>query len=195
MESKNITQYVDFEVTKKKFNKEINEFKDLEDSYNVRGVFLIEIKEFILQLLFSATHVKPSPILFSVELDYSNWDFEPPSLKLINPFTKAVLRSNEVGIQFLQWSEEAHDAQPLLVGHDVPFLCIPGIREYHRHLHHTGDSWMLYRTKGEGKLTDIIEKIIKHSVIPLAGYLVNVNGHSVVFSQFPLVSNKTKAPR
>jgi putative metal binding uncharacterized protein len=187
-------QYVDIEVTKNKFNNEINEFTALEKNYNERGVFLVEIQGFTLRLLFTAPQIKPSPVLFSVELDYSNWDFEPPALRVINPFTKAVLRNNEVGVQFLQWNNEAQDAQSLLVGHDIPFLCIPGIREYHQHFHHSGDSWMLYRTRGEGKLTDIIEKIIKHATLPLVGYLVNVNGHSIVFHKFPLVSDKTKAP-
>lgn len=156
---------------------------------------LIEDKEFRLRFLFSVPSLIPSPIAFAVELDYSNWDFEPPSLKLINPFTKEALKSNEVGIQFLQWNSEAGKPQPLLVGHEIPFLCIPGIREYHKHQHHSGDSWLLYRTNGEGKLADIIEKIIKHSISIIAGYLVNVNGHPVVFYKLPLAPNLHKIPK
>lgn len=195
MGNRGASQYVDVEVTRKKFEKELQEFKELEAEYNKRGVFCIESHDFLIQLLFSVPHLKPSPIAFAVELDYSNWDFEPPSLKLIDPFTKAVLRSNEISIQFLQWNNESGSPQPLLVGLEIPFLCVPGIREYHQHQHHSGDSWMLYRTKGEGKLVDVIEKLIKHSISLILGYLVNVNGHVIVFNTLQLMSDITKIPR
>ena len=195
MESRKAFQYVDKEVTRNKFEKELREFQELEDEYNKRGVFCIEIKDFLLRLLFSIPQIKPSPIAFAVELDYSNWDFEPPSLKLIDPFTKTALKSNEIGIQFLQWNNESGGPQPLMVGHEIPFFCIPGIREYHQHQHHSGDSWMLYRTKGEGKLVDIIEKLIKHSISLILGYLVNVNGHTIVFHSLQLVPDLAKIPR
>lgn len=176
MESKEGIQYVDIEVTRKKFKKELDEFRELELEYRKRGVFLIEISDFKLRLLFSIPSLVPSPIAFSVELDYTNWDFEPPSLVLINPFTGIPLKGNEVGIQFLQWNNEAGIPQPLLVVADnIPFLCIPGVREYHNHQHHSGDSWFLYRTKGEGKVCDLIEKLIKHSIALINGFSLQLN--------------------
>ena len=175
MESKENKQYVDIEVTSRKFKKELEEFKELEHEYRKRGVFLIENIDFKLRFLFSIPSLIPSPIAFSVELDYTNWDFEPPSLVLLNPFTGIPLKSNEVGIQFLQWNNVAGKPQPLLVGHDIPFICIPGVREYHNHQHHSGDSWFLYRTKGEGKLCDLIEKLIKHSIALINGFSIQLN--------------------
>lgn len=175
MESKENIQYTDIEVTRKKFNKELEEFKELELEYRKRGVFLIENSDFKLRFLFSIPSLVPSPIVFSVDLDYTNWDFEPPSLVLINPFTGIPFKADEVGIQFLQWNNEIGKPQPLLVGHDIPFLCIPGVREYHNHQHHSGDSWFLYRTKGEGKLCDLIEKLIKHSIALINGFSFQLN--------------------
>lgn len=195
MENREILQYVDIEVTRRKFKKEIDEFKELETEYNKRGVFLIENKDFKLRFLFSVPNLNPSPIAFAVELDYSNWDFEPPSLKLISPFTKMVLKANEVGIQFLQWNNESGQPQPLLVGTEIPFLCIPGIREYHKHQHHSGDSWFLYRTKGEGKLCDIIEKLIKHSVALINGYSIKINEFVVATAKMPLNYDIQKIPK
>jgi len=192
VESKENIQYVDIEVTRKKFKKELEEFNELELEYRKRGVFLIENSEFKLRFLFSIPSLKPSPIAFSVELDYTNWDSEPPSLILTNPFTGKPLKSNEVGIQFWQWNNDTGQPQPILVGHDIPFLCIPGVREYHNHQHHSGDSWFLYRTEGEGKLCDIIEKLIKHSISLAAGYLINVNNHPVVFFKLPLASDPSR---
>lgn len=175
MESKGNIQYVDIEVTRKKFKRELDEFKELELEYRKRGVFLIENNNFKLRFLFSIPGLIPSPIAFSVELDYTNWDFEPPSLVLINPFTGIPLKGNEVGIQFLQWNNEAGKPQPLLVGHEIPFFCIPGVREYHNHQHHSGDSWLLYRNNGEGKLCDLVEKLIKHSIALINGFSFQIN--------------------
>lgn len=195
MENKENIQYVDVEVTRKKFKKELEEFKELELEYRKRGVFLIENSEFKLRFLFSIPILIPSPIAFSVELDYTNWDFEPPSLILTNPFTGKALKSNEVGIQFLQWNNEAGKPQPLLVGLDIPFLCIPGIREYHNHQHHSGDSWFLYRNMGEGKLCDLIEKLIKHSVALINGYSVKINEYMILIPNIPINYDSQKIPR
>jgi len=186
VENKKAIQYVDIEVTNKKFKQEIQEFKELEDEYRKRGVLCTDIDNCIIRLIFSIPHIKPSPIVFAVELDYSNWDVEPPSVMFIDPFTKAVLKGNEVGLQFFQWNNKISKPQPLLVGNDIPFLCIPGIREYHEHPHHSGDQWMRHRTRGEGKLADIIEKLIKHSISLISGYLVNVNGNPIVFNNMPI---------
>lgn len=185
-------QYVDIEVTKIKFAKEVEEFKELEYEYRKRGVFCTEINDFAITFLFIAPTLKPPPIAFAVVLDYTNWDCEPPSVMLVDPFTGRKLLANEVGIQFLQWNIDTNQPQPLLVGHEIPFFCIPGIREYHNHAHHSGDSWMLYRTRGEGKLLDIIEKLIKHSISILGGYMVNIN---VGFTSTILAPDLNKIPR
>ena len=40
-----------------------------------------------------------------------------------------------------------------------PFFCIPGIRQYHDHPQHSGDSWLLHRAAGEGTLATICDRI------------------------------------
>lgn len=50
---------------------------------------------------------------------------------------------------------------------DAPFLCMPGIREYHDNPAHSGDSWLLHRRSGEGSLAFIVDKIIKYGTGPI----------------------------
>lgn len=50
---------------------------------------------------------------------------------------------------------------------EVPFICLPGIREYHDNPAHTGDSWLLHRGRGEGTLHFILEQLYKYGVRPL----------------------------
>jgi hypothetical protein len=52
-------------------------------------------------------------------------------------------------VPILHEATAPHIAQPIVVdNHPVtkrPFLCVKGIREYHEHPQHDGDSWCLYR--------------------------------------------------
>jgi hypothetical protein len=57
---------------------------------------------------------------------------------------------------------------------EVPFLCIAGVREYHEHPGHSGDSWELHRSTGAGRLVRLLEVIHKYGVDPLRGYSVNL---------------------
>lgn len=67
--------------------------------------------------------------------------------------------------------------QPLLQAHapeDIPFLCLPGIREYHAHPGHSGDPWELHRTSGAGSLARLIDVVRTYAVEPIAGWNVNL---------------------
>jgi hypothetical protein len=68
-------------------------------------------------------------------------------------------------------------AQPLMQAHDgeeVPFLCLAGVREYHDHPGHSGDSWELHRASGAGRLVRLLEVIHRYGVDPIRGYAVNL---------------------
>lgn len=53
---------------------------------------------------------------------------------------------------------------------DYPFICLPGVREYHDNPAHTGDSWLLHRGSGEGSLAFILEKIWVYGVDPISTF-------------------------
>jgi len=184
-------QYVDPEVTKIKFEKEILEFQQNEVNYKKRGVLCTKIAFPEINLLFAVPHIRPQPIAFAININYSNWDSEPPSVHVIDPFTEDLINRKCVNIQFLQWNSEKESVQDLLQDDKKPFFCIQGTKEYHHHPAHSGDSWMLHRTKGEGKLLDLLEKLIKHSIAQAGGYLFNVNGIQINFPSLMIgIDNK-----
>ncbi len=57
---------------------------------------------------------------------------------------------------------------------DIPFLCIAGVREYHEHPAHTGDSWQLHRAQGAGRLVRLLDVISRYGVQSIAGYAVSL---------------------
>ena len=60
--------------------------------------------------------------------------------------------------------------QALLISHgpdELPFLCLPGVREYHVHPAHTGDDWLLHRDRGEGTLYFLLEKLARYGLEPI----------------------------
>lgn len=169
-----MNQYVDPEITKNKFLSEVSCFQDNEITLRKMGIICssINLENFTFELIFSVPKLNPCPIGFASIIDYSNWDIEPPSIKLINPFTFKVLNLSEIVMPFLQWNKECNSPQPILVKNNEPFFCIPGVREYHNHWAHTGDSWFLHRNKGEGKICTIISQLYRHSTYLVNSYLL-----------------------
>lgn len=186
MENKKAIQFVDQEVTRIKFEKELQEFKQNEDDYRRKGIICIKADFPSIMLLFAIPQLKPQPIAFAVNIDFTNWDVEPPSVKFIDPFSEKALHREDIKINFFQVKDKnAIKTHPngqlaeldLLQGQNeiLPFFCIPGVKEYHQHPAHSGNSWMLHRTKGEGKLCVLIEQLYKHSIAQSAGFTVTIN--------------------
>jgi len=65
---------------------------------------------------------------------------------------------------------------------DIPFLCIAGVKEYHEHPGHSGDSWELHRSSGAGRLVRILEVIHRYGVAPIQDF--NVTFRTEVGLQF-----------
>ena len=57
---------------------------------------------------------------------------------------------------------------------DLPFLCVPGVKEYHDHPGHSGDPWELRRSSREGRLVHLLEVISKYGLEPVTGFNVNL---------------------
>jgi hypothetical protein len=86
-----------------------------------------------------------------MRLGCEHWDAEPPSFTMIDPDSRA---------EFLwdKWPQGWPVGNP----HPVtgrPFLCLPGVREYHTHSSHLDDKWEKYRAGGRYKLSDIVVRI------------------------------------
>ena len=81
-----------------------------------------------------------------------NWDEVPPSLALHAP---------DDGRE-LPWGEWPKGSWHALSKHPAtakPFLCVPGIREYHTHPSHLGNKWDGYRRRGTYRLCNIVDRV------------------------------------
>lgn len=178
MEYKETIQVADPEVTKIKFASEVSKFKAVENIYRAKGVICSKILFPDIYFIFAIPKLTPPLIAYSVRINFVNYDFEPPSVVFVNPFTEELVRRDQVPIAFIQVNRSM-PLQPIDLlqgnGEMVPFYCIPGVREYHNHSAHSGDSWFLYRTRGEGNLLFIIDQLYNHSIGISKGYSAVLN--------------------
>lgn len=187
-----VPQVVDLYVSTNKFREQLEQYGMRTADYARRGWWILEANYPTVFAVFAAPQLTPPAVVCGVLIDFTNYDLDPPSVTLVNPFTKEPYRKRNlpivmhraqsvampapegapVGLQ-LQFME----AVQLMQAHqpdDVPFLCIPGVREYHQHPAHTGDHWLLHRGGGEGTLFHILNTIYTYGVQPLNGYNVAV---------------------
>lgn len=193
-----VIQHIDPEVSQAKFDEEVKMFMDAYDIHRKRGVMILECKFPDLYLAFAAPTLIPAPIVFAVKINFTNYDLEPLSVVFVDPFTLQPLKANQVLVPFLRniGQEGQVVPQALLqaepVPDAVPFLCIPGVREYHNHPAHTGDSWLLHRkVAGEGTLGFIVDKLFNYGISPLNGYNIQIQVTSL---QVGLGIDSSKVP-
>jgi len=198
-------QYVEPEVSLIKFNEEMGNFHKISNVWREKGVFLIHENYPVVEFMFTTPKLRPSAIAFAVRIDFTNYDIEPPSLKFICPFTKKTLTRQEVLAHFIQVKmpdnvnplvpiQNQIQQQDLLQGppNEIPFFCIPGIKEYHDHPAHTGDSWLLYRKEGEGSLGFILDQLYTHSIAGISSYQVSYNIGFLQQIQIPIIQTPIK---
>lgn len=187
---------VDPEVSEIKFNREIAQYRELEDTYLQRGWWMLQANFPKVFMVFATPKPKPPAVVFGALLDFTNYDLWPPSVTLVDPFTRNPYKFKELPNQLLrgiptQTTPEPGSINPavpfsLMQAHgpdDIPFFCIPGVREYHQHPAHTGDSWLIHRGKGEGSLFHIIDNLYTYGVKPINGYLVQAKISIAGFTQ------------
>ena len=178
-------QYVDPVVSRAKFDREIAEYLDIETDYRVRGWFLVKAEWPVAIFLLASKRTSPPAIVTAVQFDYTNYDVEPPSVRLVDPFSGRLLVSRELPTHLLRMipgpeapttdGAQERGVQPLMQAEspeDVPFLCIAGVKEYHDHPGHSGDSWELHRPTGAGRLVRLLGVISKYGVEPVTSLVV-----------------------
>jgi hypothetical protein len=183
-------QIVDPAVSHEKFDREIAEFRRLEVEHRRRGWWLLEALFPRVFVVFATPQLRPPAVICGVDIDFTNYDLEPPSVRLVEPFTRepyrqsnlptALLRRQVMNFALGPGMQQFAGAVPLMQAHaadDVPFLCIAGVWEYHAHPAHSGDSWLMHRGLGAGTLFHILNTIYQYGVQPITGYGI---GHHVV---------------
>lgn len=178
-------QVVDPAVSRTKFTQQLDEFRARSREHQRRGWWLLRADFPSILVAFTTAQLKPPAVVCGVLLDFTNYDAEPPSVRLVDPFTEKPYLAKELPtilqrrkITEVQLGPAGPTMQqavvtPLMQSHDteeVPFLCLPGVREYHEHPAHTGDSWFLHRGNGEGTLFSILNAVFQYGVQPINGY-------------------------
>lgn len=168
-------QVVDPQVSQEKYTSEVALFRQNYSEYRTRGILLLEESFPAIRLAFCSVKIRPYPILFAVCIDFTNYDLEPLSISFIDALTYAPILIQQMPHQFprkISQVQQNMNLQPLVIAQadNIPFFCIPGVREYHRHPAHTGDNWFLHRgIAGEGTLGFLIEKLHQYGVAGING--------------------------
>ncbi len=188
------SQFVDPDVSRTKFERELAEYRGLEAEYRQRGWMLLKAEFPEVLVALAAPQLVPPAVVTGVCLDYSNYDLRPPSVRLVNPFTNEPYKAKDLPTILKRAVEgdvpqipgvmlpagalaRITRQQPLMQSYgpdDIPFLCIAGVREYHDHPGHSGDAWELHRKSGAGRLVRLLEMITKYGVQPISDYQVSL---------------------
>lgn len=184
-----VAQFVDPSVSRAKVERELADYRALETEYRARGWFLLSTEFPHILVALAAPQLHPPAVVTGVLFDYTNYDAQPPSVRLVDPFTAEPYMAKDLPTsanRMLPASEAAvlpglppgariqfQQMQPLMQWYgpeDIPFLCLAGVREYHAHPGHTGDSWELHRASGAGRLVRLLEVLWKYGVQPISRY-------------------------
>lgn len=170
-------QVVDERVSRKKFDREVESWRRNSADHTRRGIFLLEAEFPRAFAVFAAPHLNPPAVMFAVELDFTNYDVWPPSVRFLNPFSRQPYRPGQlppmVRIKQQPGSSIGLPSLEVAVMHQTnapdgeAFMCMPGVREYHLHPAHNGDSWLLHRGTGEGTLFHILDKLHEFGIAPI----------------------------
>lgn len=171
---------VDRAVTLQKFRREMELWLAHSD-HQERGWLLLTRNDDVpfveiafLAKLATSTGTSFLPIIpCAIRLSYENYDLWPPSLAFIDAFTRQPARPHVRA--FVSTQEGPRDV--LIEGHPEtgqPFLCLPGIREYHSHPQHTGDDWLLHRSAHEGSVSTVCERVWRLMIKNIIGMNVSL---------------------
>lgn len=163
----------DSAVSAAKFEAELDAWQQNAETYRQRGWVLLGREGLNVEVAFvgrlpladQALPVVPA----CIRVNFDNYDVIAPSVTFIDVFTRA---PTVPPARALTW-EEGVEHNVLINAHPdtgLPFLCLPGVREYHSHHEHSGDAWLLHRAQGAGRLAVICEHIWQRMVRNVIAY-------------------------
>lgn len=136
---------MDPEVSKLKFT------RDVEAVRAVAGDFGWTVARADFPVLDVVVKHPKSGRAFGFRFLCDGWDLVPPSFFVHDPETWEPL-------PWERWPQGSPFGQSHTTTHK-PFLCLPGIREYHTHESHLSDHWEPFRAAGKHKLVDIVLRV------------------------------------
>jgi Predicted metal binding domain len=185
--------FVDPVVSKQKFDSEAQEWRKRAAEHGRRGIVLVDDNFPKAFATFSFPSIRPAHLLFGVHLDFTNYDIWPPSVIFADPLSREpwpngmstpmnVVLGTAVLPLFLRFRTDPANPSILIPeqavicqGNNGPaFLCMRGIREYHEHPAHSGDSWLQYRGSGVGSLFYVLDKLHEFGISHIAGMRIGL---------------------
>ena len=186
--------FMDPAISRSKFETEVAEWAKRSADHAKRGILLLAADYPKAFAAFALPIVRPQQLLFGVELDFTNYDIWPPSVEFADPLTREpfpfgasslskVIMGNVVTDLFIRFRQDTTNGNRLIPENPVlrqgpggpAFLCMKGVREYHDHPAHSGDSWLQYRGSGIGTLFYILDKLHEFGIAHLNGMHLTFN--------------------
>ena len=179
---------VDPVVTKAKFDREIARFRENADDHARNGCWLAKAEYPKALVIFGTPRLKPPVVAFGAAFDFTNYDLWPPSVRLVDPFTQVPYKARELPTPLprrLQGAgEQPAPGVEVAIARlaqwygldDLPFICLPGVREYHDHPGHSGDSWLLRRGTDEGTLHSLVTHLYHYGTEYLSAFHLGIIG-------------------
>jgi hypothetical protein len=167
-------QFVDPAVSRRKFEREVSAYRAVERHHSARGWWLMWAEFPRLLMAFATPKIKPPAIVFGALLDFTNFDVWPPGVQLVDPFTQQPYPAGQLPVGFLRRipggvASDSEQVVSIVQVHSpaLPFVCLPGVREYHDHPAHTGDYWFLLRGTPAGRPVALLEHLHKYGAEPI----------------------------
>jgi hypothetical protein len=187
---------VDPAVSRAKFAREVEQFRALADDHARNGCWLVKAEFPRALVVFGTPKARPPAVAFAAAFDFTNYDLWPPSVRLVNPFTQTPYKTTELPTalkrQLPPSPEQAAQGvtvvQTIMQSYgpdEVPFVCLPGVREYHEHPGHSGDSWLLRRGRGEGTLHNLVTHLYHYGTEYVSGFQIVINVGGFSLSEIP----------
>lgn len=172
-------------VSQAKFASQVAAYRNIEKNLVRRGWWMLEAEFPEVFVVFATAKTQPATVAFGAVINFTDYDLVPPSVRIVHPLTREPYLYRNLPTRLTRRMEPQPGApstelqfEHLMIAHDadeVPFLCLPGVREYHDHPGHSGDSWLGRRNSGEGTLYFLIEKIARYGLEPISGFEIRLN--------------------
>ena len=89
-----------------KYEREVGNFKRDAARYRSLGVFLLAADYPTVLIAFAAPQLKPSPLVFAMHADYTDYDLQPPSVRFVDPFTSEPYKASELPTMMMRSVEQ-----------------------------------------------------------------------------------------
>ncbi|KJS13229.1 MAG: hypothetical protein VR67_05505 [Peptococcaceae bacterium BRH_c8a] len=162
-------QLIDPRVSKMKFDREVNVLCKQASDLRSRGWIIESIEYPVVRVTFLVTTIRPVIAPFTVEVDFTNYNFLPLSLRFLDPISFLPTSIDSIRLT------ENGPQKVIVHGHPETkedFLCLPGVLQYHSHPQHSGDSWDLHRYSGKGKLYSLLDYTWLYCVRTISGFQI-----------------------